>query len=105
MTSGSPKNTFSLIWGSRPMVPIVSFKETTGHGRVVFSVACHSLVGVSLGKLSFATEFATKDNFATNHYRRRHNFSTRGKFRKLSQCDPNQGPPPGPPLDFRTSII
>ena len=26
-----------------PMVPIVSFKETTGHGRVVFSFACHSL--------------------------------------------------------------
>ena len=37
--------------GSRPMVPIVSFKETTVHGRVAFSIACHSLVGVCLGSV------------------------------------------------------
>ena len=53
MTSGVPKNTFSLIWGSRPMVPMVPFKETTSCGRMGFSMGGHSLgwvwVGFGLG--------------------------------------------------------
>ena len=47
MKFSGPKMSFSLIWGSRPMVPIVSFKETTGHGRVGFSMGGHSLVEVT----------------------------------------------------------
>ena len=31
------------------MVAIVSFKETTGHGRVGFSMGGHSLVGFGFG--------------------------------------------------------
>ena len=43
------KISFSVIWGSHPMVPMVSFKETMIHGRGGFSMGGHSLVGVTLG--------------------------------------------------------
>ena len=49
MTSGVPKKYNFANLGSRPMVPMVSFKETMSHGQVGFSMGGHSLVGVTLG--------------------------------------------------------
>ena len=43
MKFSGQKLSFSFIWGSRPMVPIVSFKETTSYGRVFFSMGGHAM--------------------------------------------------------------
>ena len=49
MTSGVPKKYIFANWGVPSMVPIVSFKETTGHGRVGFSMGAHSFAEHCMG--------------------------------------------------------
>ena len=49
MKFSGPKNVLFVNLGSRPMVPIVSGKETIGCGQGGFSMEGHSVVGVALG--------------------------------------------------------